>query len=98
MKEKAMKKLFMILCIVIMIFGIVGCPSSDDQGNTFSQSSISSSNSTTPTASSEKIDPGYIDGSNGGASAVPEPATLILLGSGLLGLAVVGRKKFFKKD
>ncbi|MBW2054939.1 MAG: PEP-CTERM sorting domain-containing protein, partial [Deltaproteobacteria bacterium] len=37
-------------------------------------------------------------GNNSATTPVPEPATILLLGSGLVGLAGVGRKKFFNKD
>jgi hypothetical protein len=47
---------------------------------------------------SDASDPIWIaTGADFQTTAVPEPATMFLLGSGLIGLAGYGRKKFFKK-
>ncbi|MBW2491010.1 MAG: PEP-CTERM sorting domain-containing protein [Deltaproteobacteria bacterium] len=80
-----MKKLFMVFCIVVMFFGVVGCPSNDDPATTFSTSSLTSQPvaATPETGTSEPL----------GASPVPECTTLVLLGSGLVGLVGLGRKK-----
>jgi hypothetical protein len=77
-----MKKLFMFLCIGIMFFGIVGCPG-DDEANPVAPKSFKS----TPVAAAP---------SDPGPSTVPEPATLVMLGSGLVGFAVFGRNKVKK--
>lgn len=77
-----MKKIIMFLYIMIIFFGFLGCPTPDDPPPKTTTSSV---------LAKSQVGNDTSDGE--GISLVPEPVTLILLGSGLVGLAVFGRKK-----
>jgi PEP-CTERM motif len=93
-----MKKIFIFFCILIMFFGIVGCPNSDDPVTSTTSNLVSKpsadTNGTSPIGGDGNTVP--IGGDGGNPSPVPEPATIFLLGSGLVGLAAFGRKRFKK--
>ena len=79
-----MKKLLIFLCVVFLVLGVVGC--NEESRDSKYSSYIASSNN--------PLD----EGGNSDIASVPELATILLFGSGLVGLGMAGRKKFFKKD
>jgi len=70
---------------LFMFFGIAGCPNNDDPPPQPNTANVINN----PQVGGDTSDEANV-------SAVPEPATLILRGSGLAGLAGFGRKKFKK--
>ena len=72
-----MKKIFMIAVMLIAVLTFAGCPEDDRPVN---RSDVNLHVETVSTTES-------------GAMATPEPTTLVLLGSGLVALAVFARKR-----
>jgi len=81
-----MKRLLVFLCVVFMILGAIGCKK-DSSTSASNSSGLVATLGSSPDLGNEQT-----------SASVPEPATILLFGSSLVGLVGIGRKKFFKKD
>lgn len=71
------KIIIFLICLSLSSFLFVGCKSKNHADKIVSV----------------KMHPAPIEDINNGVAPVPEPATILLLGSGLAGLGWLGRKK-----